>query len=79
MALLRWIERVARNSGWSFHEESVERSMKPRNDGSIQTSFDSEHGFREGEAGYPLAGVALLEEGATGYPRAGVPVMRGGR
>ena len=35
----------------------------------------SEHGEREGEAGYPLAGGALPQEGATGYPRAGVPVI----
>ncbi len=43
--------------------------------GQARENLYREHGEREGEAGYPLAGGALPQEGATGYPRAGVPAI----
>ena len=42
--------------------------MKLRNEARKRASFSSEHGSREGEAGYPLAGGALPGEGATRAP-----------
>ena len=37
-------------------------------------NLSSEHGEREGEAGYPLAGGALPQEGATRAPEIASPL-----